>query len=376
MFFKKMKYLHSSRITFVLLVVSVILSGCTPEKARALRLAAVQFKVESLTAIEAIENMHQRELTPPSLAQAEARSNAINNILISEKPILLPEDLDFLVDPDTPQIDPKAQEAWQAFINKMNSQYEALAAIYDEVEGGSLLATKAVEKSAEHAKNLTLQMAAFATVIDKHPPILIQDRIIVIADLDTLREEYQQKKNNGESDQNLQPLKERAGELLDQWQQIAINEQELKETTVTQCLKAAVLGKDLTQLSQRYNKLNLNDLNSLIARILNTAATITGRDYASLKTKAANVFAEIQNDAIWSKAANTVLAEVNKATAGRNPVLISEPSANNSLQGSKWLQITDQQQVAADLKLLTKGIVPDKTSGSETLYHSAIQQHR
>lgn len=368
-----MKCLRSLRITFFLLVVSVTLSGCTPEKARALRLAAVQFKVESLTAIEAIEEMHQRELTPPPLAQAEVRSNAINNILVSEKPILLPEDLNFLLDPDTPQIDIKAQEAWQAFINKMNSQYEALAAIYDKVEGGSLLATKAVEKSAEHAKNLTLQMAAFATVIDKHPPLLIQDRIIVIADLDTLREEYQQKKNNGESDENLQLLRDRAGELLDQWQQIAIDEQKLKETTVTQCLKAAVLGKDLTQLTEQYNKLNLDDLNSIIARILDTAAAFTGRDYASIKTKAASVFAEIQNDAIWSKAANTVLEEVNNATAGRNPVLISEPSASNALQGSKWLQITDQWQVAADLKLLTEGIVPDETSGSETSYDSATQ---
>lgn len=371
-----MKCLRRSHITFFLLVVSVTLSGCTPEKARSLRLAAVQFKAESLAAINAIAQMHQRELTPPPLAQADIRSNAINNILASEKPLLLPEDLDFLINPDTPQIDPKAQEAWQAFINKMNSQYEALAAIYDEVEGGSLLATKAVEKSAEHAKNLTLQMAAFATVIDKHPPLLIQDRIIIIADLDTLREEYQQKKNNGESDEELQLLRARAGELLDQWQQIAIDEQKLKETTVAQCLKAAVLGKNLTQLSERYNKLDLNDLNSIIARILDTAATITGRDYASLKIKATNVFAEIQNDPIWNKAANTVLEEVNKATASRNPVLISEPSAGISPQGSNWLEITTQKQIAADLKLLTKGIVPKETLASKVSTRFSIQQHQ
>jgi hypothetical protein len=49
-----MKRLRRSHITFFLLMVSVTLSSCTPEKARALRLAAVQFKNESLTAIEAI----------------------------------------------------------------------------------------------------------------------------------------------------------------------------------------------------------------------------------------------------------------------------------------------------------------------------------
>lgn len=51
-----MKCLRSSRITFFLLVVSVTLSGCTPEKARSLRIAAVQFKAESTAAIKAIED--------------------------------------------------------------------------------------------------------------------------------------------------------------------------------------------------------------------------------------------------------------------------------------------------------------------------------
>lgn len=151
-----MKYLRKPRITFFFLIVSITLSGCTPEKARALRLAAIQFKAESLGAIQAIEQMHQREITPPPLSQTALRNNAVNNILTSKKEIFLPQDLDFLIAPDKPQIDPQAQVAWQAFINKMNTQYTTLAAIYDEVESGSLLATDAVQKSAEHARILTL----------------------------------------------------------------------------------------------------------------------------------------------------------------------------------------------------------------------------
>ena len=59
------------RITFFFLIVSVTLSGCTPEKARSLRLAAVQFKAESLAAINAIAQMHRRELELPPQVQAE-----------------------------------------------------------------------------------------------------------------------------------------------------------------------------------------------------------------------------------------------------------------------------------------------------------------
>lgn len=213
-------------------------------------------------------------------------------------------------------------------------------------------------------------MAAFATVIDKHPPILLQDRIVVIADIDTLRKQYQQKSNEGESDEKLQPLKDEAGELYDQWQQIAVDEQKLRETTLGQCLKAAILGKELTQLIERYNKINIDDLNSIIAKVLDTTAAITGQDYAALKTRATNVFAEIKNDPIWSKAADTALAEVNDAVATRNPpVLDSQPSANRSIQSSRWLQINDRILVANELRLLSKGIVVNKNLSVKASNH-------
>lgn len=355
-----MKHLRISRLTFFLLIVSLTLSGCTPEKARALRLAAIQFKAESLAAIQAIEQMHKREITPASLSQAELKNNAINNILISNKEIVLPEDLDFLIDPDKPQIDPQTQIAWQEFIDKMNTQYTTLSAIYDEVESGSLLARDAVQKSAEHARNLTLQMAAFATVIDKHPPILLQDRIVVVADIDTLRKQYQQKKNEGETDENLQPIKDKVGELYDRWLQIAIDEQKLRETTVAQCLKAAILGKELTQLIERYNKLDIDELNSIIARVLDTTAAITGQDYTSLKVRATNVFAEIKKDPIWSKTADTVLGEINNVLEIRNQsTLSSQPRADRNIQSRNWRQITNHNLVATELKLLNQEIIRD-----------------
>lgn len=85
-----MKCLRRPRITFFLLVVSITLNGCTPEKARSLRIAAVQFKAESIAAIKAIEETHQRELTTLSLSQIELRNNVINTIRTSKNTIVLP----------------------------------------------------------------------------------------------------------------------------------------------------------------------------------------------------------------------------------------------------------------------------------------------
>jgi hypothetical protein len=64
--------------------VSVTLSGCTPEKARSLRIAAVQFKAESTAAIKAIEEMHRRELELPPQVQEKARNDFIDGVLNPE----------------------------------------------------------------------------------------------------------------------------------------------------------------------------------------------------------------------------------------------------------------------------------------------------
>lgn len=91
-----MKCLRRPRIAFCLLVVSITLSGCTPEKARSLRIAAVQFKAESIAAIKAIEEMHRRELEVPPQVQAEARNSFINGVLNPEIPVNNSIDVDKL----------------------------------------------------------------------------------------------------------------------------------------------------------------------------------------------------------------------------------------------------------------------------------------
>lgn len=69
-----------------------------------------------------------------------------------------------------------------------------------------------------------------------------------------------------------------------------------------------------------------------------------------------------------------MLAEVNNATASRNPNLNSQPSDDKRLQSSSLLQINNQNQVSAELKLLSKGIV-SKEIGIKVLHHSSIQSH-
>ena len=309
-----MKCLRSSRITFFLLIVSVTLSGCTPEKARSLRIAAVQFKAESTAAIKAIEEMHRRELELPPQVQEKARNDFIDGVLNPEVKINNSTDVEKLT-----QLNTSARPApeWDTFVADLNNQYGQFEAIYNDLEKGSFLAAKAVKKSAEPAQILTVQMALFANEITENPPQLYRYRTAHVVKLRKLRSQYQQMVANQASEQEIQQLRNQVGDLMDEWQQIKSDEQELLITTVTQCTKAAMLGTDLSQLIERYNKLELNDLNSIIATVLENVSSITGRDYNQLKLQVAAVNNAINQDETLKTFADRLLEQVGGAVNGR-----------------------------------------------------------
>ncbi len=105
---------------------------------------------------------------------------------------------------------------------------------------------------------------------------------------------------------------------MGEWQDLRQQEQKLLETTVAQCLKAAVLGKELGELINRYDDLDLNQIHALIPRILNTAAAVSGRDFSVLQVKTSNILSEMRTDPLWRDATNSVLSKVNDAASSRS----------------------------------------------------------
>jgi len=309
-----MKYLHRPRISFFLLVVSVALSGCTPEKARSLQLAAVQFKAESLAAINAIVQMHRRELELPPQFQAEAKNSFINAVLNPEIPINNSIQVEKLT-----QFNASARPApeWDTFVAELNNQYGQFEAIFNDLEKGSFLAAKAVDKSAQPARLLTVQMALFADEISQNPPQLYRYRSALIVKLRKLRSQYQDLIANQGSEQEIQQLRNQVGTAMDEWQQVKSEEQELLRTTVAQCTKAAMLGTDLSGLIERYDKLDLDELNSIIAIVLNNVSSITGQDYNQVKLRLAAVTNAINQDPILKQFADRALEQVGGAVNDR-----------------------------------------------------------
>lgn len=310
----------------VICVGSFALNGCNTEKARSLQGAALQFRTEAITAIEAIDTMRKRELEAPPRSPAEIRQTSINNILNSRSD-LNARVIDLAIDPYRP---PKVPE-WDAFISDLKNQYEGFAEIFDEIDRRSVVSKDEVKKSAEYAKTLTVQMALLAKAISENPPVLTQYRTAVIVRLRKIRQDYQTvqtKIKNGDfgANESVQQLNQRktdlenqTGDLLGQWQQIKQEEQKLLETTVTQCTKAAAIGKDLIEVAERYDTLSLSDLNAVIPRILTTASTLTGRDYGNVRVRATRIVSEIQSDPLWSALAQRLIDRTNTAATNRIP---------------------------------------------------------
>lgn len=86
---------------------------------------------------------------------------------------------------------------------------------------------------------------------------------------------------------------------------------DLQRGVVEKCLKASIIGMQVRRLIDTYDKISLDDLNSIISSVLEEAGDLTGKDFSQLKLKSEEVFAIIEKDPIWSDLAQGILKKTN-----------------------------------------------------------------
>lgn len=332
----------SSFLTYSFTAASIALSGCTPEKARTLHTAAMQFKVESLDAINAIDQMIEQETSPPQRSEEEIRREFINNILNTEREIT-PEIVEFAINPYTVNLSVEVAEEKTALINNLQNQYIEFTTIFDRLESGSFLATPAVEETEILAKKLTLQMANFANSILENPPQFLQLKAPLIVELEQLRNEYQMLSsllnfndvpNRSETETRRQEIEEEIGELMEEWLRIKSEEQKLAEATAKECLEAATLGQQLSVLIQDYDQLSLNEIEVVIFQAFDAAASISNLNYDLLKAQTQQVLEFLNNDPYFKD----ITVEISKQN-------IQQPSTNvSNTLGNKVLEFPSLRQ--------------------------------
>ncbi|MBN2123538.1 MAG: hypothetical protein JW821_04545 [Deltaproteobacteria bacterium] len=290
------------RCAILLAAIAGVLCACTPEKARTLRLAAVQFRVEALAAIKAVEGMMEMEISSRPRTETEVTMEFVRNALESSEPWLA-EDIDLALDPCRVEIAPGEQHKRKAFFSDLRDQYVAFAAIFADIERGNLFTGRAVEKAAELSEKLTIRMSALAESIRIHPPQLLQLQTDLVSTINDIRED---------ETIDMEEKRRRLMELKEQWIDLRKREKELQRSTLEKCLKAGLLGKEISDLIRKYNEWTIGDMETFVVRTLNLVGSLSGEDLGPLTIKTQKLFVEIREDPVWEDVADKVLDEINQ----------------------------------------------------------------
>jgi hypothetical protein len=304
---------------------SLALHGCSPEKARSLQASVLQFRNESLMAITAIDTLRKRELEAPPRSPSEIRQTFISNILNSSID-LNSRNIDLAIDPYRVP----SNTDWDQFIQELKLQYEQFSDIFDSLDRNPNVSRDQLKKAGDHARSLTIQMALFAKELSDNPPIFTQYRTRTLVKFRKVRREYQALQArialSGDDRDAIRKsdLENQTGELLNEWQSIQQEERALLESTVAQCMRAATIGKQVIEAADRYDDLDISQLNSLIPSLFTTASSFTGKDYKTLQLKSTRFVADLQTDPLWSAVAQPLINRMNNAGAQRS----STPTLN------------------------------------------------
>jgi len=244
----------------VFLLAALCLSGCTEEKAKALRLAAESFKIEADTAcsmgadsIKAAVSLPPRTRLEISRNLAEAKQFGANELEI--------------IYSDPSIVDAGIAPALSA-LNKACEAHRQLAAIYTDLPRGYLLATDDVKKAQKHVVNVTLRFAKLAQVFDSLPNVG-RDNIARIKIIEA------RAKAMAVTDEKVRaPLLDAVAEEVLENQ----TRETLKRTQVlAQFAKATSYGEQLTQMSINYGQLSVADILESLQELSSLYGNVTSR---------------------------------------------------------------------------------------------------
>lgn len=276
-----------------------MLSGCTPEKAAAVRAAAVQFRGDSQRAIAAIQKMFDAELAAPARTDAQRSDEFAAKILSLPGEVAVDgEVIELAADPYAVKLSAQELAARAEFFNMLNEQYQAFAALFDNLEQGSLLAKDMVPKTKQHAALLTAQIAAFALVAQENPPRFIQRRTALIKQLNKAR-----KDPNSSPDQKRQAM----ADLLARLDELKAQEAGLLREVMEACAVAAASGQTALTLVDSYKKLSPDDIGRMIERGAAIGEAMSGKSLGALQAQSQKALGFLQQNPEYKKLAETAL---------------------------------------------------------------------
>jgi hypothetical protein len=246
----------------VVFVFLILLSSCTKEKAEALQLAAEQFRVDAVSAIDQINYLFLQDISIAQPSDEEQKETVVQILQKKDKKYLTNDVLNKIA--KRADRGKSAATVTNAQLDTLKAQYYQFENMFSSLVKGSYFAKDAVNKAEKHAVNLTLQLINFARILQNGDFTFSASRAAILTKMhkavDEPNEALQQEYFNNLATEFIQLLKD---------------EKAAKENAIRQCYKAAESGNITLELIRNYDNLTVADIMNTIKGSLKFAAEIT-----------------------------------------------------------------------------------------------------
>lgn len=279
----------------------VLLTGCTPEKAKAAQNAAIQFKNEAHIAINTIEFAIKKEIEPVPKPESENNENFVKRILsLAAETEVNEEILEMAIDPYSVGLGGDTSKIQNDFIASLKSQYASLESIFDGLEDGSYFARDAIKSTVPIVKKLTAQMAAISEKWTEAPPMFLQYRSDILVRVHDIRT----------SDATPEDKRTQLLTIKEEWIAVKNEEKALQKEVVQKCLKAAIYGSELAKILEQYGELDLQAIQDTLSIAMDRAGKLTGKDFSELEGKTDSLLNDIKSDPEMKALIENVLTDL------------------------------------------------------------------
>jgi hypothetical protein len=288
-----MKNLLQFKSFLILLIASIALSGCSPERRAILRMTALNFKSQANDAIESVKTIYQ--LNPLPRSTVELRRILVKQLL-SDRSIQFNN-----IDQVSQTIERRLQTNFRPSpVNKvlddLKQEYIVAGETFNNIEQGGLLGTEAgaVTRAATPSRRLTVKMLLLAELIAQDPPSPRNpDRVVILSQFSKLREKFQ----SANSDAEKTEISNQGEQLLDELFSINTQEKTMICQARAKLLLTADTGAKLSQLIETYKDLSFDEVVAKITTVLGIASNF-GADITAINVRTKEIQRVVQANPI------------------------------------------------------------------------------
>ncbi|MEH1791790.1 hypothetical protein [Nostoc sp.] len=297
------------------LIMSIALSGCSPERRAVLRLTALNFKIQASDAIESVKTIYQLNPLPRSTAE---RRRILVRSLLSDRNIDF-ADIDQVSNIIENQLQTNTRPSpVNNVLNDLKQEYIVAGETFNNIEQAGLLATEAgaVARAAKPSRQLTVKMLLLAELIAQDPPSPKNpDRVVILFRFSKLRTQFQ----NATSEEEKTQISNQAEQLLDELLSVNIEDKTMICQARAKLLLTADTGAKLSQVIEKYNDISFDEVVAKITTALGIASSF-GADIIAVNVRVKEIETAIQEDPILNDMLNKQRQNLPPTTSESQPL--------------------------------------------------------